>query len=324
MKIKGILASTLLTVTLLTACQPGGASTSAGSGPIATEAGSNENSTPVGVVTVEHALGTTEVPAVPEQTVVFDYGLLDMLDALDVEVAALPKTQLPEALAGYQAESYVNAGSLQEPDYETLAELAPELILISERAEAHYGELSRLAPTVHFTTRADDYLAAMAENAKTLGEIFGREAEAAEAMAEITARAEAIRTKIEAEGETALILMANDGALSAFGPASRFGLIHSLGFQPIDSTLDTSTHGQNVTFEYVMEKDPDHIFVIDRAMIAGGENTAARMFDNELIRQTRAHQSGDIHYLDAFNWYVISGGFTSTGSMLDELEAAAE
>lgn len=314
MKITRILASSLLAVTLLTACSPGEASTIDGT----TSAGSQET------VTLEHDLGTSEIGGVPARTVVFDYGLLDMLDTLGVEVAALPKTQLPRVLEKYRADSYINAGSLQEPDFETLAELAPDLILISERTEAHYGELSRLASTVYFTTRVDDYLAAMENNAETVGRIFDKEAEAREAMAEIRTRAEAIKATVEARGETALILMANDGALSAYGPASRFGLIHALGFQPVDASIETSTHGQNVTFEYVMDMDPDHIFVIDRSMIAGGENTAERMFDNELIRQTKAYQTDRIHYLDAFNWYVISGGFNSTVSMLTELEAAVE
>lgn len=313
MNIKKLLTTSLLAATVLTACSPS-----------APSEGSTGNSNTNDAIKIEHSLGTTELQKTPVKTVVFDYGLVDILDGLGVEITALPKTQLPAALEKFKADSYSNAGSLQEPDFEQLAELAPDVILISGRAEAHYAELTKLAPTVFFTTNGPDYMAGMAENAEILGKIYGKESEAEVKISKLNEMADGIKVKAEASGKNALILMANDGALSAYGPGSRFGLIHSLGFTPADTGIEDSTHGQNVTFEYVLEQDPDHIFVIDRSAIAGGENSAEKMFDNELIRQTRAFQADNIHYLDAYNWYVISGGFTSTENMLTELEAAVE
>ena len=53
--------------------------------------------------------------------------------------------------------------------------------------------------------------------------------------------------------------------MSAYGPNSRFGLVHDvLGYKAVDEKIDVSTHGQNITFEYIVEKNPDVLFVIDR------------------------------------------------------------
>lgn len=51
------------------------------------------------------------------------------------------------------------------------------------------------------------------------------------------------------------MILANDGALSAYGKGSRFGIIHEeLGFPLSDEHIDTAVHGQKISFEYVVEK----------------------------------------------------------------------
>ncbi|MCZ4369735.1 hypothetical protein O3Q50_09670 [Enterococcus lactis] len=47
----------------------------------------------------------------------------------------------------------------------------------------------------------------------------------------------------------------NEGQLSAYGSGSRFGFIHDLfGFEQTDDQIEASTHGQSVSYEYVLEK----------------------------------------------------------------------
>ena len=105
-----------------------------------------------------------------------------------------------------------------------------------------------------------------------------------------------------------------------FGTGSRFGMIHNeFGLEAADPNIDASTHGQKVTFEYIMEQDADYIFVMDRAVIAGGETSAMKVMDNELVRSTRAYKDDNIIYLDPFTWYVSSGGLTGTQNMIDEI-----
>lgn len=318
MKKHSIIASLLLAGSLLTAC---GAQSAEGTpGTASAEA----QATAPASVQVTHTSGETDVKINPDKVAVFEYGILDMMDQLGIKVTGMPQTQLPASLAKFKADGYTNTGTLQEPDFEKLAEMAPNLIIIGSRTHAAYAELSKLAPTIEFTIDPKDYLGSMKKNAEMIGKIYGKETEAQAAMKEIEARAASIREKVSAAGETALILMANDGALSAYGASSRFGLIHSLGFTPIDTNIEDSTHGQNVTFEYVLEKNPDHIFVIDRSKVAGGSNSAEKMFENPLAAKTKAYAAGNIHYLDPFNWYIVSGGINSTKSMLSEVEKAIQ
>ena len=67
-----------------------------------------------------------------------------------------------------------------------------------------------------------------------------------------------LKIKLQPIDEKALIVLGSEGKVSAYGPNSRFGLIHDVfGFKPADEKIEVSTHGQNVSFEYIVETNPD-------------------------------------------------------------------
>ena len=47
------------------------------------------------LITVNHELGTAVVEKKPEKVVVFDFGILDTLDYLNIDVVGVPKTNVP-------------------------------------------------------------------------------------------------------------------------------------------------------------------------------------------------------------------------------------
>lgn len=276
-------------------------------------------------ITVKHQLGETPVTKNPEKVVVFDYGVLDSLDKLGVEVTGLPKDNLPAYLQKYKDENYQNAGGLKEPDFEGINEMAPDLIIISARQQDAYEELSEIAPTIFMGVDTTRYMESYKENAKTLGEIFGKEQEVEAELAEVEKAIESLHEKASAMDKTGLIILANEGNLSAFGPGSRFGLVHDeFGIKPVDESIEVSTHGQNISFEYLLEKDPDYLFVIDRGMAVNGEPSAKSVIENKLVENTKAVKNGNVVYLNADYWYLSGGGLVSVAEMVKEVEAALE
>lgn len=74
-----------------------------------------------------------------------------------------------------------------------------------------------------------------------------------------------MNTKATADSKKALVILANEGKISAYGAGSRFGIIHDVfGFAQADDKIEVSTHGQSVSYEYVADKNPDYLFVVDR------------------------------------------------------------
>jgi iron complex transport system substrate-binding protein len=276
-------------------------------------------------ITISHQYGDVEVPRNPKSVTVADIGVLDALDKLGVEViAGIPKgnaATIPDYLKQYLGDDYTDIGTLHEPDYETLFELAPEIIFISGRQGSHYEELSKIAPVVFMSVDNNDYFASVEMNLSLLGEVFGKEEEAASVLTDIKAGAEQVKTAVEAEGFNALVVMVSKGELSVYGAGSRFGSIYSnFGFAEAVENIEEATHGQVITFEYLAEVNPDYLFVMDRNAITGESETAKDVLDNPIVAAMDAAKSDRIAYLDPVAWYITPGGASSSAIMVENVK----
>ena len=278
-------------------------------------------------VEVTHEYGKTVVEKNPKNIVVFDFGILDALDYMGVEVKGLPKSgAIPSHLSKFESDEYVNVGGLKEPDLEKIYEMNPGLIIISGRQADYYEELSKIAPTLYMGLDSEDYLASFEKNMKVLADIFDKTDIVEKGLAEVNEKIEDLNKKVSEQGLNALVVLTNEGAVSAYGANSRFGMIHqNFGFKEADENLgESSTHGSKVSFEYISNINPNYLFVIDRGAVVGGDSNAQGTLDNELINSTSAAQNNNIVYLDAAIWYTVTGGFNSTIKMVDEVLGAIE
>ncbi|MCC5910833.1 MAG: siderophore ABC transporter substrate-binding protein [Clostridiaceae bacterium] len=290
-----------------------------------TEVTGGEEVESVETVTITHELGETTVNKNPQRVIVFDYATLDSLNQMDIEIIGLPKSNIPGYLSKYNDAKYEDVGTLFEPNFEKIFELQPDLILIAGRQRELYGELAEIAPTVFLALNNQDYINSFKSNVIVLGEIFDRADFVNEEINKIETQINELNAKVKETDQNALIIMANDGALSVYGNNSRFNLIHQeFGFPAADENIEVSNHGQSISFEYILEVNPDIIFVIDRAAVTGGSNAAESVLDNDIVKMTYAYKNDAINYLSAHVWYVASGGFEGTKIMIEEIASALE
>lgn len=277
-------------------------------------------------ITITHEYGEATLKKNPEKVVVFDFGVLDTLDELGVNVTGVPQMNIPAYLEKYAGEEYTNVGSLKEPDFEAIHELKPDVIFISSRQAELYDQFAEIAPTVFIGVDDSKYLESFKDNMNTIGDIFGKEQEVKAELEEIDNQIAAMKEKTESMDKKALMVLANEGKVSAYGPKSRFGWIHDvLGFKPADENIEVSTHGQGISFEYILETNPDILFVIDRnAAIEENAEPAKDTIENDLVKKTSAYKDGKIIYLNADYWYLSGGGLQSVKEMIKEVEKAYE
>lgn len=277
-------------------------------------------------VKVVHQLGETEVIKNPQTVVVFDFGSLDTLDKLGVKVKGLPKSQVPSYLSHYNSDAYENAGGLMEPDFEAINAMKPDLIIISARQLDMYEEFARIAPTIYLGVDNTRYMESFKANAETLGKIFGKEAEVKEELEKIDNVVAELREKAADAGDKkGLIVLTTGGKVSAYGPGSRFGVIHDVfGIKPVDENIEVSTHGMSISFEYIAEKNPDYLFVVDRDAVVAGQAAAREVMENDMVKNTKAYQDGKIIYLDPNYWYLSGGGLISVSAMVNEVASVFE
>ncbi len=273
-------------------------------------------------VVIKHSLGTVTVPTNVEKAVVFDFGSLDTIDALGIDVTlAVPVDNLPAYLEKYS--DSVSAGGIKEPDLEAIFDFDPDVIIISGRQSSYYDQLSEIAPTIYVELNAQTYMEDFKKNVNNIAQIFGVTDEANAKLAEIEARVEEVKAIAKAKEDKALVVLTNDGNISVYGSGSRFGIIHdTLGVKQADENIEASTHGQEANYEYIAKVNPDIIFVVDRTAVVGGTANASSTLDNELVNETNAAKNGNIISLNSDYWYLSGGGLISVNEMISNIEAA--
>lgn len=268
-----------------------------------------------------------EVPYDPERIAVLDMASLDILDNLGMgdRVVGSASTSL-EYLTDYvDNEEVANLGTIKEADLEAVMECDPDVIFIGGRLASSYDALSEIAPVVFLSTDSElGVVKSVTKNAETIASMFGLEDEVSKKTESFDERIEALK-KI-AEGKTALVGMTTSGSFNLMGNDGRCSIVgREVGFENLTAAESTSTHGNEASFETVVEKNPDYIFVMDRdsAIGADGAQTAKEIVENELVMGTDAYKNGRIIYLEhPAVWYTAEGGITALNIMLSDLENA--
>lgn len=276
-------------------------------------------------VTVEHSLGTTKVSYKPQRIAALDLAALDILDGLGLgdKVVGIPKKSSVSYLTTYiDDKEIVNLGSVKEVDMEALNSLEPDLIIIGGRLSSEYEKLAKIAPTIGVEIDHEaGYLASARKNVENIASLYGKEDAAEELFTGFERRVQELYAA--AEGQTSITGLVTSGSMSTLGSGSRCSLITGeVGFENAAADVN-ATHGDTASFELLLEKNPDYIFVLDRdtAINSEGAKVAKEVMDNEIVHKTDAYQNDRIVYLTPDVWYLTEGGITATDTMLKDLEA---
>lgn len=270
-----------------------------------------------------------EVPFDPQRIAILELASLDILDELGVgdRVVGTASTSLDYLQSYVTNDSIANLGNIKEADMEAVMACEPDIIFIGGRLSKSYDALCEIAPVVFLATDAEKgVVESTRENAMTIASIFGLEDHVEALMADFDSRIDAL--KAFAEGKTAIVGMTTSGSFNVLGNDGRCSIIgKEIGFENIgvDANIDTSTHGNEASFEFIVDKNPDYIFAMDRDAAIGtdGAQLAQEILENELVKSTDAYKNGHVVYLAHPNvWYTAEGGIQALSEMLSDLENA--
>ncbi|MEM7000806.1 MAG: siderophore ABC transporter substrate-binding protein [Pseudomonadota bacterium] len=275
----------------------------------------------VQTVRVDTYRGEATVAANPRTTVVFDVPALDTLDALGVQVQGVIANAFVDYI-DFASQTAAHVGTPFEPNYEAVAALAPDLVIAGGRSAGAVDDLARIAPTIDMTIWEDTIGQGLAR-LQALGQIFGKETEAAALEAAFQTKLMQARNAVAGQGG-ALILMTNGPKVAAYGTGGRFGWLHTaLALPEAVADVQSATHGEAISFEFIRDADPEILIVVDRLAAIGqdGANAAATL-DNALVRETRAWRDGKVIYVPSAPIYVAGGGIQAMNLILDQIIAA--
>jgi iron complex transport system substrate-binding protein len=252
-------AATAAALLALTACGSSGtadetATTAAGSGGF-------------DPVTIEHAFGSTEITELPENVVTLGWGSAEAAIALGVvpdgieaqTYAADENGQLPwvaEALQEAGAEPTMIPASVEEPAYEEIGALAPDLILApySGITAEQYELLSEIAPTVAYPD--EPWTTPWREVITTVGTALGKSGEAEDLVADLDGQiSEAAAAHPELEGRTVAAVWDVGGTFWVYKPAdSRVDFLLDLGLKSAPAVDELATDEESFVYSLSYEE----------------------------------------------------------------------
>ena len=277
-----------------------------------------------------------EVPYDPQRIAILDMPALDIVDALGVgdRIVGSAKVTI-EYLTDYNPDdsngAILNLGTVKTADLEKVAACEPDIIFIGGRLSSVYADLEAIAPVVYL---AVDYEKGVVEstryNAQTIASIFGKEAEVDAMFDGFQPRIDELNAVLN--GKNVLLGMYNSNAMSLMDPQSQLNIIaKELGANNLGETVgevDKATHGEEASWETIINLDPEYMFILDRSTATGaadeGVMGAREVIENDLIKELNVYKDGKIVYFieHANVWYTSTGGVQALDTMLADLEGA--
>lgn len=265
-------------------------------------------------ISVDTNNGSIDVPRNPQRVVALDSTSFETLQAFGITPVATPKQLLPDNLNAWAENADIlDVGTHREPKLEVVAQAQPDLIIGGKRFEKVTPDLQKVAPVLDIAPNTDEkgYVEALKKQTTTLGEVFGKQAEAAKLN---TSLDQAVADAAAASSGQKAFLANHSGGKVDNG-AGRIGVL----LEPLKVTDVFNTSGNSESIhqdsglapETVAQANPDLMIVMDRdAAVADPGQTvtpASKTVEAQNAwKNATFMKNGAIVYL-ADNFYVTEG-----------------
>lgn len=281
---------------------------------------SNKTSQTFKEKTIVHDFGTTELKKAPKRIVILDNLYGEILDPLDItpvgattgqadsqEFSTLFKKQYKDA-------KVVSVGWQGSPDLDKIAELKPDLILMTGEQEDLYDELSEIAPTVGYQINTDenwDYH----ETSLKVAEIFDKRDEMKKDLDRLDAReavfAENVKAKFGNQKLMYLRVTDNDIRYYAYG---HFGYLYDTYHFNRAETFNPDDMLQVIDPDKLKDINPDLLIV---------QADSQELLDNKLKNtpvwtSLKAVQNNKVIYAD-YSTYMLGFGIVSQEAIMKQI-----
>lgn len=313
----------VLLVAILIGCG-GGGSQSSGAPVSSDPARSSDgpaaaNPAPAETRTIQHAKGETKVPASPQKVALLnDNAYEDNMLAMGV------KPYVASTFAWSEQKFYphiadrlqgVHGMDGQAPNLEQLAELKPDVIIISGQNDKFYESLSKIAPTVQIAFNADWRVTHM-----QLAEIVGKTKEAEQNLRDYDKKLAEIKSDVaKAIGQqSVMVTVINEKTIRIQGTTGH--ALNDLLYKDLGLTPTKGIPAENrveVSLEGMSTFDPDHIFM-QRNRFSTVEQVVKNVQESNVWKNISAVKKGNVYNVD--NWLAMSWGPIGRAMILDQVK----
>lgn len=316
---------------------PPAASTDAEEAPAETEAEeAPEEPEASGTITIEDNNGTHEIAVPPQTVVATDNRTFETLSDWGIEIVAGAVTLMPSTIPYKNDPSIQDTGSHGDPNLELLTPLDPDLVVNGQRYAQFHDQIQTYAPNalvLELDPRdGEDFASELKRQVTVLGEIFGKQSEAAELTSGLDAAIDRVKAAYNSE-DTVMGVITSGGNIGYIAPGTGRTLgwvFESLGLTPALEQDGSDDHqGDDISVEAIADSNPTWILVMDRDGAVAADDPeytpSSEIIESPdgALKNTTAIAEGNIVYMPA-DTYTNEGIQTFTeflNAFADALEA---
>lgn len=176
---------------------------------------------------IQSAFGETEIPINPQRIVIVQANFLDLALAIDLEPVGSTYWGGAGGIQDYLREDAPEnmevVGNDDEPNFEAIANLNPDLIIGDEAVEENLEKFEAIAPVAAIASRDAEGSNSWRDQLTALAEITGREDKAAEVIKEADESIEQLDANIDEPGQRTMLLRIRDDQVRQYLPDSFVG-----------------------------------------------------------------------------------------------------
>ncbi|MGM7703554.1 ABC transporter substrate-binding protein [Pseudalkalibacillus sp. Hm43] len=271
--------------------------------------------------TVEHAMGTTEVPETPEKVVILTNEGTEALLSMGVTPVGAVQSWLGDPWYEHikaDMEGVEVVGTESDINLEAIAALDPDLIIGNKlRQEKFYEQLDKIAPTVFSETLKGDWK----ENFELYAKALNKEEEGNKVMADFDQRVEDIKGKLgDKVNQEVSVVRFLPGKARIYMKDSFSGVIlEQLGFKRPESQ-DQAEFAEEVTKERIPDMNGDILFYFTFETGEGDATKTEEEWTNDsLWKNLDVVKEGNVHKVSDAVWNT-AGGVRAANLTLDDIE----
>jgi iron complex transport system substrate-binding protein len=302
-----------------------------------TESGPSSAPAEATTVQVEDNNGTHTVEVPAASVVALDNRTFETLDAWGIELSAAAVSLMGGQFSYSEDDSVIDLGNHREPDLEGIVAVQPDLVVSGQRFTQYDEQIAELVPDATILNLeprdGEPFDEELRRQVTVLGEVFGKQDEAAQLVADFDAAIERAAAAYD-DADSVMAVTTSGGEIGYLAPGvgRTLGPVFDiLGLTPaLEVEGSTDDHqGDDISVEAIAASNPDWILVMDRdAAVAAddpGFSPAADIIENsEALTGVTAVQQDQIVYMPA-DTYTNEGIQTYTEffeALADALESA--
>lgn len=269
-------------------------------------------------LSVEHAMGISQVPQQAQRVITVDTAALDAALALGIKpIGSVIYNQFPTYL-GDQTQGITSVGEGTQPNLETILSLKPDLILGSKISSGKiYQHLDRIAPTV--LTQGSGRDGEWQDNFRLFAQALNKEAEGQQVLAGYQQRVKALRQQVEDIDQTLVSIVATGQGRIGLYTANSFSgsVMKDIGFGRPSKQKNANGYVVQIAREDLASMNGDLLFLIHNPQISGSFDYQSFVTD-PLWSKLKAVRNKSIYEVNSEVW-TAGRNVLAANQILDDI-----